>query len=206
PTAIPVKEDPTPPPDDFSTIADGDALGLEVLAPGVPVPAFGAQGDATPDFGWFPALSKRGLSTSSTNVESYNGDWSGFHVLLAGTMAGAAPSFGLPDTTLPVRNGRVTLPVRCIGAGCRGTVRLQNARGAQVARVAGLLAAAKKKVVTYGTASFSIKKGKTGKVKIKLNKAGRALARKRGPARVWANLAFRKGSRGKARSVRLKLN
>jgi len=38
PVSLPVWEDPTPPPEDITTIADFDTLGLAVLAPGVRVP------------------------------------------------------------------------------------------------------------------------------------------------------------------------
>lgn len=51
--SLPVKEDPTPPANDITTIADFDTLGLAVLQPGVPVPLY-YTGDASQpaDFIW----------------------------------------------------------------------------------------------------------------------------------------------------------
>jgi hypothetical protein len=50
---LPVKEDATPPPEDTTTIADFDTIGLAVLAPGVPVPLYYTGDPSQPaDFVW----------------------------------------------------------------------------------------------------------------------------------------------------------
>jgi hypothetical protein len=55
-TNLPVTEEPTPAADDFSTNAAGDFLALSVLAPNVPIPAFG---DGQSGFaGYYPAPSE----------------------------------------------------------------------------------------------------------------------------------------------------
>jgi hypothetical protein len=64
--------------------------------------------------------------------------------------------------------------------------------------------AAKAKLVSYGVASFSLKAGTTGKVKVKLNSAGRRLLRAHRTAKIWATVAFSSGG-GAPKSVRITL-
>jgi len=69
-----------PPPGDFTIIAN-DLVGLEVLAPNVPIPGIwtaGGGADFTlPDYLWLPALSTRGLNAPTNNLRS-EGSFSGF--------------------------------------------------------------------------------------------------------------------------------
>jgi hypothetical protein len=72
--------DPTPSPNDNTTIAAADLVGLEVLAPNVPIPGGwtrngGAQLDL-PTYAYFPALSAR-FNTPTSNLRS-EGSYSGF--------------------------------------------------------------------------------------------------------------------------------
>lgn len=72
--------DPTPSPDDVTTLAAADLVGLEVLAPNVPLPGSwtrngGAQIDL-PSYEYFPALSAR-VNAPSSNLRS-EGSFSGF--------------------------------------------------------------------------------------------------------------------------------
>jgi hypothetical protein len=87
PTALPMQEDPTPPPQDTTTIAAGDQLALEVLSPNVPVPAFATQ-NGGPDYGvvdlaWFPGPAQNGTPAPSPNVVMPPADFSGFQVLMS---------------------------------------------------------------------------------------------------------------------------
>ncbi len=59
-------------------------------------------------------------------------------------------------------------------------------------------------VVTYGSAKFTAKAGKTAKVKVTLNSKGRALLHGHTSAKVWVSATFTKGS-GAAKSARLTL-
>ena len=74
-----MKADHIPAANDFTTIAAGDLVGLEVLAPNVPIPgAWVNNGGAVlelPDFLWLPALSTRGATGRNLRSE---GSYSGF--------------------------------------------------------------------------------------------------------------------------------
>jgi hypothetical protein len=114
------------------------------------------------------------------------------------------PVLGLPKLTIPIRGNTATVPVVCQVVNCSGTLTLQNARLAGLARVAKAKAG-KPRLVSYGAASFSLKAGTTGKVKVKLNGAGRGLlSRGRKSAKVWANLVFSSGG-GAPKSFRVTL-
>lgn len=225
-TALSVTEEPTPAPDDFSTSAAGDFLALSVLAPNVPIPAF-ADGQSGYT-GYYPAPSEGTTPAPSPNPLTAATDGFGAQILIsadldtggggggAGGGGGGAPaqapapapvpapaplpSIALPKLTIPVRNDAATVPVQCLLVDCRGVLSLQNAQPAGAARAASK----KPKLLSYGAASFSLKAGTTGKVKVKLNAAGRKLMRAHKRAKVWANIRFTSGS-GKARSTRLTL-
>lgn len=83
-TSVPLNfsmaRDPTPPPNDVTTLAAADLVGLEVLAPNVPLPGSwtrngGGQTDL-PNYAYYPALSAR-VSAPSSNLRS-EGSFSGF--------------------------------------------------------------------------------------------------------------------------------
>jgi hypothetical protein len=206
PASLPMREDATPPPEDTTTIADFDELALSVLAPGVPVPAFATSNGAPDpysaiDLGWFPTPSAAGVGAPSINVDSPQGDWSGFRVLMnanftpagggGGTPAPPLPTkpttanttigvLGLPSTTVPVRRGTATLPVTCTVAACDGNVLLQSARQAGVATAASSANAA------------------TAKKKTK--------AKKKGSKLVTYGAATFAVPAGSTKSIRIKLN
>jgi hypothetical protein len=209
PTSLPMIEEPTPPPTDTTTIAADDLLALEVLEPNVPVPAYtataGASEAAIPDFAWFPAPSAAGVPAPSSNVVSYNGDFSGYQVLMNAELGGGGnpnpgpnpkpippalqqvlPVLGFPKLTLPVKGGRVALPLQCADANCVGNVLLQSAEqpGARTAS-----AKHKSKPVTYGSGAVNIPSGAKGKVTIKLNAAGKRATRHKS-LKAWANFAL----------------
>jgi hypothetical protein len=58
--------------------------------------------------------------------------------------------------------------------------------------------------VSYGTASFTLKANTTGKVKVKLDAAGRKLVKAHKKVKVWANVRFTVGG-GKPKSTRVTL-
>jgi hypothetical protein len=211
PTSLSMVEDPTPAPNDTSTIAADDLLALEVLEPNVPVPAYTATGGASeaaiPDFAWFPAPSQAGVPAPSPNVVSYNGDFSGYQVLMNAEMGAApnpkanpnpspnpvspvlqqlVPALAFPKLTLPVRGGRITLPLQCARANCVGNVLLQSIEqpGATVAS-----AKHKAKSVTYGSGAVNVPSGTKGKVTIKLNAAGKKATRHKN-LKAWANFTL----------------
>jgi hypothetical protein len=74
--------DHIPPANDLSTIAAGDLIGLEVLAPDVPIPGAWVNNGGSvltlPNYIWLPALSVRsGTNGKSQNLRS-EGSFSGF--------------------------------------------------------------------------------------------------------------------------------
>ena len=77
---FPMTRDPTPSPNDSSTLAAADLVGLEVLAPNVPIPGVWTQNGGgqldLPTYAYFPALSTR-VGTPSSNLRS-EGSFSGF--------------------------------------------------------------------------------------------------------------------------------
>jgi hypothetical protein len=96
----------------------------------------------------------------------------------------------LADTALRASNGNVGLAIRCLqSTRCRGTVTLLNAAGARAAAAASTV---------LGKAKLSVKAGKTQKLKLALNTAGRSLARRKGTHKV--QVLFDIGSSGKVRS------
>jgi hypothetical protein len=85
PVDLPVTEDPTPPPEDTTTIADFDTLGLAVLEPQVPVPLyFTGDYSAPADFLW-------NTSTPSTVTPGFYSDTGGFFVAMNADWTAAAP-------------------------------------------------------------------------------------------------------------------
>lgn len=226
PVSLAMREDAAPPPQDTSTIAVNDQLALAVLSPSVPIPAVQTGGGPTlkADFAWYPAPSQAGVPAPSPDVDQYNWDFSGYQILMnadfetggGGAPAAAAPAaapapvapavpaVNLPNLTIPVHGNTATIPIQCLLANCAGTINLQNALQAGAARVASRHKAKKPKLVSYGTASFSLKAGTTGKVKVKLNTAGRKLVKAHKKTKVWANVRFSSGG-GKPKSTRVTL-
>lgn len=227
PTSLPVTEEPTPPADDFTTNAAGDFLALSVLASNVPVPMF--IDNQSGDSGFYPAPTPQTFAAPSQIPLFPSTDFFAGQVLInadldtggggggvgggGGTPGGggapiappATPAVGLPKRTLPVRGNAVALPIQCLVVNCAGTLALQNAQQAGIARVAAKKKRVKKpKIISYGSVSFSIAAGKTAIEKLKLNAAGRKLVKGHKSAKVWANVRFSSGG-GKPTSVRLTL-
>jgi hypothetical protein len=228
--SLPVTEEPTPGPDDFSTTAAGDFLALSVLAPNVPIPAFG---DSRSGYaGYYPAPSEDSTPAPSPNPLTAATDGFGAQILVSADLdtdtgggggaavpapGGPAPapnptplpaglaSIAFPKLTIPVKHGTATLPIQCLVVDCAGVLSLQNVEQPGVgAGLASRKKAKKRKPVSYGTASFALKAGTTGKVKVKLNAAGRGLLKAHRQIKVWASIRFTAGG-GRAKSTRVTL-
>lgn len=205
PVNLSMKVDPSPAPTDLQTIEVIDALALEVEAPNVPIPFFSAPGALT--YPVYPGPTSQGLQAPSPNGLPTFGTI-GFGVLMsadltpdAGAPAGggpggapaappqlpapaALPVVRPPAGAVPVRGGVATLPLLCQVADCSGLVTLL--RG-------GAGAAAKRTPASLGTAGFSAKAGATARVRVRLNRTGRALLARRRTAKVTAKVTFTKG-------------
>ena len=95
--------------------------------------------------------------------------------------AAASPGAGPGRATVlsrraRARRGVVALRLRCAGGGdCAGVLRLSVRRG--------------RRSMTIGRRSYRIGTGRTGVVRVRLNRAGRALLKRRGSLRVTASAA-----------------
>jgi hypothetical protein len=96
------------------------------------------------------------------------------------------------------------VPIQCLAVNCAGVLNLQSAQLAGVASTASTKKAKQRKLVSYGTASFSLKANTTGKAKVKLDAAGRKLVKAHRTVKVWANVRFTAGG-GKPKSTRITL-
>jgi hypothetical protein len=171
-----------------------DTLALTVLDATTKIPAeFVLDVNGYCSSGYFPYV--------QVGQERFTGDYGvcGFLVLMQADMTittpgggggGQAPSAATPPATPTVTfpnpvgsiDGRtVSVPLHCgANALCQGILRLQNRA------IGGATAARKRKTVTYGKARFKIAAGKRKIVKVKLNRRGRRLTRRKS-ARVYAN-------------------
>jgi len=237
-TNLPMTEEPTPPPEDFTTNAAGDFLALSVLAPNVPIPA---ATDAQSGYsGFYPAPTEGTVPAPAPNPLFASTDGTGVQILISGDLEGGGggggggggapagggggppaggggggkvgpppvPAIGLPNLAIPVNGNTATVPLQCLVVDCTGTLTLQNAQLAGLARVAKAKKKKKPnkpKVVSYGSASFSLKAGTTGRVKVTLNGNGRKLFKGgHKSAKVWATVRFSPGG-GAPKSVLVKL-
>ena len=206
---LPMTEEPVPPPEDFTSNAAGDFLALSVLSPEVPIPVI--VDNSSYMSGFYPAVTEAGTPAPSPNPVFQSTDLPYGQVALSADLqtggggggggggtgpapgpvpvpgTAAAPRLTLP-AGVPLRGGTASFPVQCLVVDCRGTLRLANRR------LAGAAAASATKTISYGTASFALAAGHKGNVKVKLNRAGRALlAHGHRRASVWANVTFATG-------------
>lgn len=169
-----------------------DNLALSILRPGVPIPAariVGAYAGAC-----WPAVQAGAPYCMPGGPGSYavlfNADWE---------RARGGDILRLAREIAPVRNNVAWVPLICrLLRECAGLLALQNARAPQAA-------AAARKTVTYGRATFKITKGKRRTVKVTLTAAGRALLRSRRTAKVWANRTVTSGDGKRVGSTTLTL-
>jgi hypothetical protein len=228
PVSLPVTEDPTPPPEDTTTIADFDTLGLAVLEPQVPVPLyFTGDYSAPADFLW-------NSSTPSTVTPGFYSDTGGFFVAMNADWTAAAPTggggggggggappggnggggngAGVPirfPGNAAVRKGVANVAMRCLAkAACSGQLLLQDARkrgAVQAVAALGGTAFAARKTTFYGHASFKITAGGHKVVKVHLTRPGRALLAHHHTVTIWAIVKF-SGKRAKSYQKKLKLH
>ena len=210
PVQLPVRNDTMP---DQNHIFAFDILGLSILAPGVPIPAFdtGNYTNTGPFDGIdFPA-SQPNASIAPSDSFGYallmNADW------VPGGGGPGSPPGGPPVQSGPpltfetpmalVRRNQATIDLTCtLAAPCLGDLRLQNqpAPGAvmiPMTRLAGgpLTGASKARpaaahVVTYGRGSFNVAAGATGMVSAQLKPAARRRTRRHKTFQVWANMTL----------------
>jgi hypothetical protein len=208
-TSLAMQEDPTPPPYDAVTIQVIDVLALEVLAPNVRIPAFV---DATAlSYLTYPAPSQQGLAAPSTNAIPGSLLGTGLGVLMSADLSTSATPIVLPPGVPPpppgvpapqitlarptarVKDGVATVPLVCKVLDCTGKLSLRSLPAKTRAAVRAA-ASASSKVKTYGSAKFSVKAGKTGSVKVRLTKSGRALLKHRTKAKVVAKVTYASGA------------
>ena len=226
---LPVTEDATPPPEDTTTIADFDTLGLAVLEPQVPVPLyFTGDYSAPADFLWNTAM-------PSTVTPGFYSDTGGFFVAMNADWTAAAPTGGggggggAPHRVAAVAGRAATEPAcrsvfrapprsttaprtsRCAASPARRAPVSSCCRTRVYADAhqasAGLDAAgsAARKTTSYGHASFKIAAGGHKLVKVHLSRAARALLAHHRSVTVWAIVKFR-GKGATSYETKLKLH
>ncbi|HMJ04534.1 MAG TPA: hypothetical protein VK506_16450 [Conexibacter sp.] len=217
-TALPVRKDVVPDPVNRSVTFD--ALALSVLAPGVPIPAFDSGRHNPADFDAPSALVYHPAVGPGQEAFANSSGVGGFQVLLAADVtpstSGQGPAGGGPVGTVPaairlvqravtVRDGRAPVLITCsLTAGrCVGLLRLQSrAAGAGARAAAARRRAGRARTITYGSARIDLAAGRRGRVRVRLNRAGRGLLRGRAQRKVWVNASV--GDRA-VPSVRLTL-
>ena len=217
--SVPVIAQPAPRPDDYSTVARGDFVALEVLEPGVAIPAVTDSGSLWNVFAPAPDPSTAPAPGQSPYPAQRDNGGFGFHLSLsadltpdpgatevsrpAGALTLTPTPAGRPAITVPgprrltVRRGAVAMPVICsVRAACAGRVTLQSSPVGRAARAT--------RQAIFGAARFSFAAGRHGMVRIVLSSAGRSALRRHRALRVYANVAFDRGH-GPAVSLALTL-
>lgn len=200
PTNLTMVVDPTPPTGDFTTNARGDFLSLSVLDGNTIIPARQDQNSILARVA--PAPTPQTTPAPSPNPVTYGSSGS-FHPLLAANLepgggggggGGAGNAITLP-TGGNLTGSTASIPLTCaLTTACDGLLRLTN----QTAGVANAAA----KVKTFGKKKFTIPAGKTKRIKVKLNKAGKSKARGRKKVTFTATATI--GSQTVSKRVKLK--
>jgi hypothetical protein len=173
PTALPMVEDPIPPPGDGITNARGDFLALSVLDPNVPIPA--SFDNASVYSGFAPAPDPQNTPAPSPNpiLPVVNGF--GYHMAMSADLV--VGTGGGDDIPVAVATGgqlvgsTAAIPVTCVlTTACEGRLRLTNVPAARQTAVS--------RAKTYGKARFSIASGATAVVSVRLNAVGRRKTRR----------------------------
>lgn len=105
------------------------------------------------------------------------------------------PILTLGHSAATVKGATAQVPLTCATASCVGTLTLQNLASGTATSAASTASKHKRKLVTYGNASYSLAAGKTGAVKVKLNSAGKKLLKAHNHVSVYANVTVKRGSR-----------
>jgi hypothetical protein len=203
PTALPMIEDPIPPPENLIDNARGDFLALSVLAPDVPIPA--TSDNASVYSGFAPAPDPQTTPAPSPNpiIASVNGV--GYQILMSADLdvGGGGPG----DLPVTIATGgqllgtTAAIPLTCaLTSVCDGVVRLLGGGAPQI--VAAVVPTARAgRVRRYGKARFSIQPGQTAAVRVRLNAAGRKKVRR--VSTITLTASVRVGSQVEQASVQL---
>ena len=200
PVVLPVRADQTP---DENNIYAFDILGLSILAPGVPIPAFDT-GNYSPagagDDIDFPA-SQPNAAIAPNDAFGFallmNADWVPSTTTGPGSQPTGPPTqsapIQIPNPQAVLQGNNAIIDLTCALAGpCPGRVRLQNgpAPGAIVVQTAIRPAAKAAHLVTYAKTRFKLAGGQAAMIRAKLNGQGRKLANTQSNPSVWVNVTF----------------
>jgi hypothetical protein len=173
PAALPMVEDPIPPPEDGVTNARGDFLALSVLDPNVPIPA--SFDDASVYAGFAPAPDPQTTPAPSPNPIFPVVNGLGYRLLMnADLTVGGGGGDAIPvaiATGGQLVGSTAAIPLTCVlTTACEGRLRLTNVPAAQATAVI--------RAKVYGKARFSIASGVTATVNVRLNPVGRRKTRR----------------------------
>jgi hypothetical protein len=192
---LPVKSDVVPNP--ITLAYDFDMLGLNVLAPGVPIPAHdvGNYQDVTGPTAaiYFPAMLPGQERADSFGTLGYQlllqADW--VPIQGAGATTGAAITLVVPAASVTRRF--LLLSLRCNQAtSCVGALNVQNrgAAAAVVSRLLGGTKAKRRRALTIARGKIRIRAGATSRVKVKLTRKGKRIVRRRKRPKLYANVTL----------------
>ena len=180
PAALPMVEDPIPPPEDVVTNARGDFLALSVLAPDVPIPAF--FDNASVFSGFAPAPEPVTTPAPSPNPIFPVVNGVGYQILMNADLdVGGGGGDALPVTIATggqLLGTTAAIPLACVlTSACKGVLRLGGLPAAVVAAARPVPRAMTAGAPVYGKHRFSIRPGETKPVRVRLNAAGRRKVR-----------------------------
>lgn len=209
PATLGMVEQPVPPSGDGNTVATGDFLGLSVLGSNIAIPLTGSQSPVgaafyapAPNAASTPAPSPSGIPGAlggrqatvmlNADIDPLDGPGGATPITppITGTPVTGAP-VPAPVATKPVlleqHGGRLTGKAASLPLTCKltGTLTLRDRAPAAATRAKATRKKQAKKPVVLGSAKFSVGAGKTKSVSVKLNTAGRKLARKHGKHTVY---------------------
>jgi len=194
PVALPMAEDPIPPPNDGITNARGDFLALSVLAPNVPVPA---TFDNTSGYsGFAPAPDPQNTPAPAPNPIFPSTNGLGYHLAMNAdlTVGGGGPG---PVPVTIATGGQLlgttaAIPLTCVlTTACNGTLQL---RGLPAGAATRSRAARARTGKLFGKARFRIASGQTAAVPVRLNAAGRKQVRNLSSITIVATAHVKRGT------------
>ena len=181
--------------DKATGINNFDHIAISVLGPGVPIPAYftGDQSISAPTGGAFYPHYVPGTERTTGMFGVV-----GFQTLINADIDQSSPGTGTPTgpTDLSgltlggkvgrIRGGRALIPLVCRSASeCAGVLKLQSRRAAGATATA-----ARARTRTYGKARFRVAAGKSKQIRVRLNRVGKRLVRRRKRVRVYVNMTL----------------
>lgn len=201
-TNLGMVEQPVPPYGDFNTVSQNDFIALSFLDTGAEIPLYAVQSGEAYYFAPAPTASTMPAPNNNPLFAGYTP--AGVALAMSADIqpinsgGGGTPSIGATGLgrLLP---GSAQVPLICrLRGGCHGSLTLQSAPGRALdvtfadprAAFARARSKSKPKLAIFGRSSISIRSGRSVKVKVRLNNAGRRFVRGRRRVTLWARVTL----------------